>query len=137
MQSDICVYGLGYSVVETHIAAVGLTTRQFVLSTPLDGAHVQLSIAFSVKHITHRARIHPLLALLPYSLVNRLVSRVGLSTYIHDVNQDFKIWSNKKYLHPPALAEGDGPVGKYRQWARQFYPEFSEPQQGRVTSIVA
>jgi len=22
---------------------------------------------------------------------------------------------------PPVLAEGDGPVGKYRQWAKQFY----------------
>jgi len=24
-------------------------------------------------------------------------------------------------IQPPALAEGDGPIGKYRQWVRQFY----------------
>jgi len=31
------------------------------------------------------------------------------------------VWQHKRYVQPPILAEGDGPAGKYRQWARQFY----------------
>ena len=28
----------------------------------------------------------------------------------------------------PALAKGDGPIGKYRQWARQFYEGLENKQ---------
>ncbi len=35
---------------------------------------------------------------------------------------DFPIWSTKKYVSPPRLAPGDGPIGAMRHWARQFYP---------------
>ncbi len=38
-----------------------------------------------------------------------------------DISQDFVIWQHKRYVQLPILAEGDGPVGKYRQWAKQFY----------------
>jgi len=43
--------------------------------------------------------------------------------YKTDVYQDFKIWENKKYLIRTHLAPGDGPIGFYRLWARQFYNE--------------
>ena len=35
---------------------------------------------------------------------------------------DFPVWDTKKYLSPPGLAQGDGPIGPFRHWARQFYP---------------
>jgi hypothetical protein len=41
---------------------------------------------------------------------------------VHDVKQDFHIWQNKRYVHPPQLAVGDGPIGAYRRWCKQFYP---------------
>jgi hypothetical protein len=44
-----------------------------------------------------------------------------VSAYAHDVSQDVDVWENKIYVHPPALAKGDGPVGPYRAWATQFY----------------
>jgi len=43
--------------------------------------------------------------------------------YLADVTQDLAIWEHKTYVHPPRLAEGDGPVGRYRTWTRQFYRE--------------
>jgi hypothetical protein len=65
-----------------------------------------------------------MLALLPKQLVNFILSKASFKGYVHDVKQDFHIWENKSYIAPPALAKGDGPVGKYRQWAKQFYPEY-------------
>lgn len=37
------------------------------------------------------------------------------------MRQDVPIWEHKVHVNPPALAEGDGPIGKYRQWVKQFY----------------
>jgi len=37
------------------------------------------------------------------------------------VQKDIEIWKYKRYLKHPALAEGDGPIGLYRKWAKQFY----------------
>jgi hypothetical protein len=57
----------------------------------------------------------------PRPLLNALISRFILYCFSHDAQQDFDIWQNKRFIQPPALAEGDGPIGKYRLWARQFY----------------
>jgi hypothetical protein len=33
----------------------------------------------------------------------------------------FEVWRHKRFASRPALAAGDGPIGLYRQWTRQFY----------------
>ncbi len=38
------------------------------------------------------------------------------------LEQDIPVWENKNFIDPPLLCEGDGPIGVFRQWARQFYP---------------
>ena len=48
------------------------------------------------------------------------------------VEQDFPIWENKTYHERPRLCDGDGPVGDYRVWARQFY--LDEPDASSSTS---
>jgi 3-ketosteroid 9alpha-monooxygenase subunit A len=37
--------------------------------------------------------------------------------------QDVPIWENKVYRASPLLCDGDGPIGRFRRWAQQFYPE--------------
>jgi nitrite reductase/ring-hydroxylating ferredoxin subunit len=118
---DVHVHGLGYSFVQVVVPAHGLWTRHFVLSTPLDGEHIALRIAVQVK-LPEPARISRALGLVPGVLARELVGELTLRAYAHDVSQDFAIWENKRYVQPPALAEGDGPVGRYRSWCRQFYP---------------
>ena len=72
--------------------------------------------------------IHPLLALLPRVLVRQILMRASFWGFKEDVKQDFAMWTNKAYVTPPALAEGDGPVGRYRLWAKQFYPLLHGPR---------
>lgn len=50
-------------------------------------------------------------------------SRTIHQSAIHDAGQDFVIWENKRHIQPPALAQGDGPIGPFRVWARQFYAQ--------------
>lgn len=41
--------------------------------------------------------------------------------YAQDWVLDFKIWNKKLFRPTPVLAEGDGDVGTFRRWYRQFY----------------
>ena len=42
---------------------------------------------------------------------------------VRQVEQDIPIWEHKKYLPQPILCDGDGPIGQYRRWFKQFYAE--------------
>lgn len=119
---EIHVYGLGYSFVEASVPSFGMALRQFVLATPTDGQNIILRLAMSMRDDARPGRIHPLLAILPRALVNPLIARGAFAGFTGDAAQDFVIWQHKRHVQPPILAEGDGPVGRYRQWARQFYP---------------
>ncbi|HYM15954.1 MAG TPA: Rieske 2Fe-2S domain-containing protein [Dehalococcoidia bacterium] len=115
------VRGLGYSFVEIRVPQYDLRARLFVLATPSAGREITLRVAVSLHGDTRPARIHPLLAAVPRWLVNRIIARATFNGVVHDVEQDVPIWQHKRYVQPPILAAGDGPVGKYRQWAKQFY----------------
>lgn len=59
--------------------------------------------------------------LIPRKIANKLLLYSTFKGYCYDVSTDFKIWQNKIYITPPALAKGDGPIAQYRSWAQQFY----------------
>lgn len=121
VEFDFFEYGLGYALVEAHVMEYGLRSRHFVFPTPIDGREIQLRIAVSVHRQFTPARIHPLLAAVPRSILFRFIEAGYFREYKKDVSDDFHIWTNKAYVHPPALAQGDGPVIRYRKWAEQFY----------------
>jgi nitrite reductase/ring-hydroxylating ferredoxin subunit len=118
---EVHVYGLGYSFVETYVEQQGLRGRHFVLPTPLDGTHIELRAAVAID-LPDPGRMAKPLGLMPRRAAQELVSEVVIRAYAGDISQDFEIWENKRYVQPPSLAEGDGPVGPYRRWCRQFYP---------------
>jgi nitrite reductase/ring-hydroxylating ferredoxin subunit len=118
---EVHVYGLGYSFVEVDIPSLNISSRQFVLPTPLGDGKINLKIGMSVKKIDKPSKINPLLSVVPKPLLNKIISRQAFKGYANDVSQDFKIWQNKIYIDPPVLAKGDGPVAQYRMWCKQFY----------------
>lgn len=119
----IHLHGLGYSLVEVSIPVMNLQTRQFVLATPEDEGKLRLNIAVSMQKFSADMRQSGILRLLPRVLLNVMMPRLIMDGFTRDVQQDFEIWEHKTYISPPILAEGDGPVGKYRYWTRQFYPQ--------------
>lgn len=117
------VHGLGYSIVEAHTKNFNISTRHFVLPTPIEEGKIILRVASSIKKLEKSSQIHPLAGIVPKNLLNYILSRVVFRGYKHDVGQDFKIWENKKYIMQTPLASGDGPIVLYRKWAQQFYDE--------------
>ena len=58
-------------------------------------------------------------------------TRELLKAYMDDqslaIQQDFEIWEHKGYRPRPVLCDGDGPIGQFRNWAKQFYSNYDEP----------
>lgn len=77
----------------------------------------------SLQRIHNPGKIHSLARLVPAKLLEWLIARTIHRSVVHDAGQDFVIWENKRHIQPPALAQGDGPIGAFRVWARQFYPQ--------------
>ncbi len=119
---DIHQWGLGYALVEVDVLSVGLRTRQLVLATPTGDDALELRIGMAVHAIDNPGALHWALTGFPAKrwLTDRVADR-AMGEYIADVSQDVDIWETKRWIARPALAEGDGPIGKYRRWARQFY----------------
>ncbi len=117
---DVHVWGLGYSRVHVSDLSWGLDLRLLVLPTPTDADRIDLRIGLSVRHFSKMRRVPALFRLLPRA-ASGLVARALLRVYRREIEQDFEIWQNKKYVVSPPLARGDGPVGHYRRWAKQFY----------------
>ena len=105
------IYGLGYSLVDVRVPLFRVTARLWVLPTSMDADRITLRLALRMKKWGS-----PL-----GRLLSPLAARMILKGFVHDSGQDFPIWENKRYNAAPALAEGDGPIGKYRQWAKLFY----------------
>lgn len=113
--------GLGYSFVEANVPEFGLDLRFFVLPTPTDIGKLKLRIGTSIKEMKDFSKITPIMNLIPRKIANKLLLYSTFKSYCYDVSTDFKIWQNKIYITPPALAKGDGPIAQYRSWAQQFY----------------
>jgi nitrite reductase/ring-hydroxylating ferredoxin subunit len=116
---DINVHGFGYSRVEVVVPKLGMRSRHFVFATPIAPERLRLRVGFAVKRESMKL---PLGGRLVRRVADRVLNEAGIVLFAHDVGQDFEIWSHKRYVHPPQLAEGDGPIGRYRRWARRFYP---------------
>src|SRR5262245_58430185 len=116
--------------VEVHAYGFGCTTTRFrgivetllvSSATTIDEDYVDVRFAFTVRKITN----------------GDVTSNVG-KAFIREIErqlaQDIPIWENKIYVTPPLLCDGDGPIGIFRKWAKQFY---SDSDSRRATSATA
>jgi hypothetical protein len=104
----------------------GLDLRLLVLPTPIDADHIELRIGLSVRDVRW----------LPRVVTDGLLARLLLRIYRHEIEQDFEIWKHKQYIDAPALASGDGPIGLYRRWVRQFYAGAAGVSRGAELRVV-
>ncbi|TNE91204.1 MAG: (2Fe-2S)-binding protein [Deltaproteobacteria bacterium] len=109
------VHGLGFSLVEVRIPRFGLDIRLFVLPVPVEDGEIELRLGAASRGAGALGRVP-----------RRIVSTAAHWLLRHDAGQDIPIWRERAYVDRPGLARGDGPIGRYRRWARQFYPESSQ-----------
>ena len=76
--------------------------------TPIDDEHVDVRFTFTVRKG-------------PNDQVTSVVGDKYREEIKRQLEADIPIWENKAYVGPPALCDGDGPIGIYRKWVKQFY----------------
>ncbi|MBV9936176.1 MAG: hypothetical protein JO367_17910, partial [Actinobacteria bacterium] len=53
--------------------------------------------------------------------------RAIIDVISRNTSMDVTIWERKIYRDRPLLVAGDGPIGVFRKWARQFYEADAAP----------
>jgi phenylpropionate dioxygenase-like ring-hydroxylating dioxygenase large terminal subunit len=78
--------------------------------TTIDEHDVDVRFSFTVRKLPHKD-------------VTKTVGRAFIAEIERQLNQDIPIWEHKRYVAPPLLCDGDGPIGLFRKWVKQFYSE--------------
>jgi hypothetical protein len=54
-------------------------------------------------------------------LVREPMVRFVIYMAMREFRRDVPIWENKIAIANPVLCDGDGPIGRFRSWTKQFY----------------
>jgi cholesterol 7-dehydrogenase len=108
LEFKVSMHGLGFSVTEAGFPSLGVKTRIFSFVTPLglDRVHARFCSASA--------------APFPFTA---LAGWVAHRSYVHDVQQDIRIWNTKRHIDPPRLNAAEAPIAAFRKWAKQFYTD--------------
>ena len=102
---EVNSYGFGFTTTRF----TGIVETLLVSSaTPIEHDQTELWFAFTVRDIGKG--------------ITGGVGKAFMAEITRQLEQDIPIWENKIYVHPPVLVDGDGPIGPFRAWAKQFYP---------------
>jgi 3-ketosteroid 9alpha-monooxygenase subunit A len=103
---EVDCFGFGLSATRFR----GLVETLLLCSpTPIDADHCDVRFNFSLKKFGGRS-------------LTRGVGKAFVAEITRQLEQDIPVWENKVYLDRPVLCDGDGPIGLYRRWVKQFYP---------------
>jgi 3-ketosteroid 9alpha-monooxygenase subunit A len=111
MRLHIRASGIGYSRVQVNGLPIRL--RTVVMPTPVDDETTEVRV------ITQVALVGP--RWLPRRFVADRIAHIAAREMARDFLADLRIWEHKRYQDPPRLVPGDGPIGPYRRWTKQFY----------------
>ena len=118
VEISVQVWGLGFSFVDVVLPAIGLHTRQYVLPTPIAPRLTALRLGMALRK---GPEADWRLNMLPRWFFDGWVARKAHQSYVDDVMQDRDVWEHKTHVARPLLVDGDGPIGRYRAWCKQFY----------------
>ena len=107
---DLTHCGLGYSLIKQIAYEEKASPFQVlrVFNTPVDNDYCETRILASIKQIINQPITK---ALIPFIIHSTKIS----------YEEDLPILENRARYHAPLLSYGDGPIVKFRRWARQFY----------------
>lgn len=94
----------------------------YLTTTPVDEEHCEIRIM-----ACHRKSWNPL-----WDMILRPIMKREIAS---DFKNDIPIWEAKQYLQKPILCKDDGPIGKLRKWARQFYSDNQSVASNKIPVI--
>ncbi|MFD4659404.1 Rieske 2Fe-2S domain-containing protein [Kitasatospora sp. NPDC058444] len=114
-------YGIGFLHSDSHTPRLRTRMCTLIMGTMIEPNRMQYRQASRLVFDEPSSLPKPLA-----HQVSRTLSRLLIGPLIRFSEDftavDYPIWYSKKYRPHPRLAKGDGPIGPFRHWARQFYP---------------
>ncbi len=107
-QIEAIAHGLGFSL--NHFTGV-VETLLMGNVIPVDEQFCDVRFTFTIKKVGGHE--------MTKGIGDAFVNEIG-----RQLEQDIPVWENKIYIDPPMLCAGDGPVGLFRRWSKQFYPQW-------------
>jgi 3-ketosteroid 9alpha-monooxygenase subunit A len=122
---DGTVESLSYGFGAGTVRFKGLVETLLVSSvTPIDGDNVDVRFSFCLKKLGGAE-------------VTKGVGAAFIGEVSRQLEQDIPIWENKTQWERPVLCDGDGPIGLFRKWSRQFYSVPAQPSSPAAESAPA
>jgi cholesterol 7-desaturase len=115
---------IGLATILMEIPVPQAKTSMYVIShcTPIKPGRVQLRVG-TVLDLEHLPLFRGAAGRRVARHLSQLLTVLAQRRIYRDASLDFSIWHHQQHCEHPRLAQGDGPIGRYRQWARQFYTE--------------
>ncbi|OPC77378.1 hypothetical protein B4N89_43475 [Embleya scabrispora] len=113
------VYGLGLTVIECALSD-HVATRFFALPNPVDPWRAEFRFAATAR-VAPSERVPRMWSKPASGVAARLIRDAFYVIHAHGGSLDLPVWHYQTYRETPRLAPGDGPIGRYRKWAEQFY----------------
>jgi len=103
--NHVTAHGLG--LVENRSEGTG-EKAFFSAYTPIDEFRVDVWFSMLVRNSS---------AADPTGKISKMSARATISEF----EKDIPIWENKSFSTNPLIVQNDGPIAKYRKWARRFF----------------
>jgi 3-ketosteroid 9alpha-monooxygenase subunit A len=107
VEGDIDVHCHGFGFTTTRFRGI-VETLLVSSATAIEDELIDVRFSFLVKKVGGAS-------------VTEGIGKAYIREIERQLEQDIPIWENKIYLDRPVLCDGDGPIGKFRKWAKQFY----------------
>lgn len=135
IEIEVDGYGISCLHADMYTPRLGIRMCTMVMATMIAPNRFQMRQSGRLL-ISEPPRLPKPLARLASRSLSRLLAGPMFRWSCDFTATDFPIWDTKKYLPVPRLAQGDGPIGPFRHWARQFYPQVPPAPDTRLRSRV-
>ncbi|MEU7046501.1 Rieske 2Fe-2S domain-containing protein [Streptomyces varsoviensis] len=119
-QYEFTQYGTGYVTVDIRLGPT--LTRIWVTVTPISDWRVHFRIAART-HIPASRHRPPTLSRISATAMASAIQWAHHAVTFSPRIGDGPIFATRGHNPRPHLAQGDGPITRYRHWAQQFYPD--------------
>ena len=99
----------GISFVSHVVLGEGFGFVQNVSATPIDKERFQLHVRMYISDTGNPD-------------MNAMIGGAFVQRVLDEIDQDFEVLNFKKHLKRPLICAGDGPIMRYREYAREFLP---------------
>lgn len=126
VELNIRLLGMGIFCIDGYANPGGLHTRILLSTSPKRIGRIDFMWRVWTVDLARPEDMLPGIRFLPKRWQHKLFETLTWAGMRFDVAQDRRVLDGKRWIDPPALADGDGPIGRFRAWCSRYYEPAEE-----------